>query len=68
MNGLEITALWVPLMRNSFPIPYPVNEDANLCPPTKRDAPVNPSYGSYDKFEWQPFEGTMEKLSYRRSR
>ena len=67
MNGLDITACWVPLTRNAFPIPEPLNEDANLRPPTERDAPINPKYGFDEKFERRPFEGTMEKLSYRRN-
>ena len=67
MNGLDITACWVPLTRNTFPIPEPLNEDANLRPPTERDAPINPKYGFDEKFERQPFEGTMYKLSYQRN-
>ena len=68
MNGMNITASWVPLTRNSFPIPDPVDEDANLLPPMKRDALINTKYGFDENFEVQSFEGTMEKLSYRRIR
>ena len=42
MNGLDIPACWVPLTRNSFPILDTVNADANLLPPTEREAPINP--------------------------
>ena len=63
MNELEITAHWVPLTRNSFPIPYPVNEDAKLRPPTEIDATINTKYGFDKKLERHPFEGTMEKLT-----
>ena len=66
MNGLDITARWVPLTRDSFTIPDPVNEDANLRPPTERDVPINYRYSFDEKFERRPFEGSMDKLSYRR--
>ena len=68
MNGMGITAHWVPLMQNSSPIPDPVCEDAKLCPQTEIDTPINPKYGFDEKFEWKPFEGEMDKLSYRRGR
>ena len=51
MNGPDINARWVPLMRNSFPIPDSVNEEANLLPQRERDAPVNPKYGFDENFE-----------------
>ena len=45
MNGLNMTARWELLPQNPIPIPELANQDATLCPPSERDAPITLKYG-----------------------
>jgi hypothetical protein len=62
MNGLDVTAVWIPLTKNPIPITEPTNEDADLHPPTERDAPVNPKYEFIERFDRIPFSGTTKNM------
>jgi hypothetical protein len=64
MNGLDVTEEWIPLTKNPIPIAEPTNEDANLRPPTERDAPVNAKYEFMERFDRLSFSGTTKNMKY----
>ncbi len=64
MVGLDVTAKWELLTRCNKPIPEPNNVDADLRPPTKMNATVNPKYGFVERFDRLLFTGTIEKMWY----
>jgi hypothetical protein len=60
MAGLDVTAKWELLTRCNNPVPEPENADANLRPPTERNAALNPKYGFVETFDCILFTGTTE--------
>ena len=64
MNGLDVTAEWIPLTKNPIPVMEPNNEDAGLRPPTERDAPINPKFEFNEEFTRIPFSGTTKNMGY----
>jgi len=64
MNGLDVTARWDLLTRKEYPVPEPENEDPSHCPPTERDATINPKYGFQETFVQVKFTVTTEKMLY----
>jgi hypothetical protein len=52
------------LTRCNKPIPKPNTVDADLWPPTKMNATMNPKYGFVEMFDCIPFAGRMEKMGY----
>jgi hypothetical protein len=45
-------------------VPKPNNVDADLRPPTKMNAAINPKYSFVETFDRIPFTGTTEKMRY----
>ena len=65
MAGLDVKAKWELLTRCDNPVPEPKNADANLRPPTERNATLNPKYGFTETFNRIQFTaGTTEKMRY----
>ena len=64
LNGVDVTAHWRPLTKNTTPIKKPTNKDASLRPPKERDAPINPKYGYDEQFYRAPFLGTTKSIAY----
>jgi hypothetical protein len=64
MAGLHVTAKWELLTRCDEPVPKPNTVDADLRPPTKMNANMNPIYGFVETFDCIPFTRTMEKMRY----
>ena len=62
--GLDVTAKWELLTWCDNPVPEPENADANLRPPTERNAALNPKYGFVEMFTCIPFTGTTKKMQY----
>ena len=64
MRGLDVTAYWELLDKNPIPVPEPVNEDDELCPPTEREGVTNPKYRYDEQFRRHQFTGTTAKMDY----